>query len=202
LSVGKNINVHWLIDWLIVRRSTLQWRSSLTRSSIRMWNERKGSLPQEERGAFAGEFAPVVQGDTLGWMGAHLLQIDLPPVLRHRAILPRFRFRFLPLNFKLFFDKNSCRLPWFLFLLSPASCMCQSVSLQRRFSLIFFVQQKPEPEPRARIRFRFFLPICQYKERKKPRFPFYIQVNRFNVIPVVWYLLWPMFSFLTRDTTF
>jgi hypothetical protein len=37
--------------------------------------------------------------------------------------------------------------------------MCQPVSRQSRFSLIFFVQQEPEPEPepRARIRFRFFL---------------------------------------------
>ncbi len=35
--------------------------------------------------------------------------------------------------------------------------MCQPVSCQSRFSLIFFVQQEPEPEPRARIRFRFFL---------------------------------------------
>ncbi len=33
--------------------------------------------------------------------------------------------------------------------------MCQPVSCQSRFSLIFFVQQEPEPEPRARIRFRF-----------------------------------------------
>ncbi len=60
-----------------------------------------------------------------------------------------------------FYDKNTCWLPWFLFLLSPASCMCQPVSRQSRFSLIFFVQQElePEPEPRARIRFqfRFFL---------------------------------------------
>jgi hypothetical protein len=39
--------------------------------------------------------------------------------------------------------------------------MCQPVSRQSRFSLIFIVQQEPEPEPepepRARIRFRFFL---------------------------------------------
>jgi hypothetical protein len=37
--------------------------------------------------------------------------------------------------------------------------MCRPVSHQRRFSLIFFVQQEPEPEPRARkrLRFRFFL---------------------------------------------
>jgi hypothetical protein len=55
--------------------------------------------------------------------------------------------------------------------------MCQPVSHQSRFSLIFFVQQElepepepelepepepelepePEPEPRARLRFRFFL---------------------------------------------
>jgi hypothetical protein len=43
--------------------------------------------------------------------------------------------------------------------------MCRPVSRQSRFSLIFFLQQKPEPqpepepepEPRARIRFRFFL---------------------------------------------
>jgi hypothetical protein len=37
--------------------------------------------------------------------------------------------------------------------------MCQPVSRQSRFSLIFFLQQEPkrEPEPRARIRFRFFL---------------------------------------------
>jgi hypothetical protein len=67
----------------------------------------------------------------------------------------RFRFRFLPSNFKLFFYKNSCRLPWFLFLLSPTSCMCRPVSHPRIFSLIFFLQQEPEPEPRARIRFRF-----------------------------------------------
>jgi hypothetical protein len=33
--------------------------------------------------------------------------------------------------------------------------MCQPVSHQSGFSLIFFVQQEPEPEPRARIRFRF-----------------------------------------------
>jgi hypothetical protein len=37
-----------------------------------------------------------------------------------------------------FFYKNSCRLPWFWFLLSSASCMCRPVSRQRRFSLIFF----------------------------------------------------------------
>ncbi len=75
---------------------------------------------------------------------------------------PLFRFRFLPSNFNYFFDKNSCRLPWFLFLLSPASCMCRPVSRQSRFSLIFFfLQQEPEPEPepgaRIRLRFRFFL---------------------------------------------
>jgi hypothetical protein len=39
--------------------------------------------------------------------------------------------------------------------------MCRPVSRQRRFSLIFFVQQEPEPEPepraRKRLRFRFFL---------------------------------------------
>ncbi len=35
--------------------------------------------------------------------------------------------------------------------------MCQPVSRQSRFILLFFVQQEPELEPRARIRFRFFL---------------------------------------------
>jgi hypothetical protein len=39
--------------------------------------------------------------------------------------------------------------------------MCQPVSRQSGFGLMFFVQQEPEPELepelRARIRFRFFL---------------------------------------------
>ncbi len=56
-----------------------------------------------------------------------------------------------------FFYKNSCRFPWFWFLLSPASCISWPVSRQSRYSLIFFLQQESEPEPelRARIRFRF-----------------------------------------------
>jgi hypothetical protein len=80
-------------------------------------------------------------------------------VLRNRAILPRFRFRFRVPNFfvhgsgsgsgsgsssypqilSYFFYKISCRLPLFWFLLSPASCMCRPMSCQSRFSLIFFL---------------------------------------------------------------
>jgi hypothetical protein len=93
----------------------------------------------------------------------------LSPVLRNRAILPSSGSGSLihgsgsgsyPQILSYFFDKNSCQLPWFLFLSRRLhACVGQCPVRVDLHSLVFFVQQEPEPEPepRATKRFRFFL---------------------------------------------